>query len=129
MEFMNGSGRDIDTLFPDNFHFFELLAMLVNEEPRDLFGPLERFQLQVIGIEKDKPFHPDEETKALMAEAVKWAKVTQKKSKKRQQTPLRKLLIECAPPPAEWLPERLCGFSKSNEIPGLGGARTHNQRF
>ena len=71
MEFMNGSGKDIDTLFPDNFHFFELLAMLVNEEPRDLFGPMERFQLQAIGIEKDKPFHPDEKTKALMAEAAR----------------------------------------------------------
>ena len=34
MEFMNGSGKDIDTVFPDNFRFFEqLLAMLVEEEP------------------------------------------------------------------------------------------------
>ena len=45
--------------------------MLVNEEPRDLFGPLESFQLQAIGIEKNKPFHPDEKTKALMAEAAR----------------------------------------------------------
>ena len=33
MEFMNGSGKDIDTLFPDNLRYFELLAMLVDEEP------------------------------------------------------------------------------------------------
>ena len=60
MEFMNGSRRDIDTLFPDNFRFFELLAMLVDEEPLESFGPLERFQMQAIGIEKGKPFNPDE---------------------------------------------------------------------
>src|SRR5262249_42496432 len=71
MEFMNGSGKDIDTLFPDDFHFFELLAMLVEEEPRDVFGPLERSQMQAIGIEKGKPFAPDDKTKALLSEAAR----------------------------------------------------------
>ena len=71
MEFMNGSRRDIDTLFPDSFRFFELLAMLVDEEPLDSFGPLERFQMQAIGIEKGKPFNPDEKTKALLSEAAR----------------------------------------------------------
>ena len=71
MEFMNGSRRDIDTLFPDNFRFFELLAMLVDEEPLDSFGPLERFQMQAIGIEKGKPFNPDDKTKALLSEAAR----------------------------------------------------------
>ena len=41
---MNGSGKDIDTLFPDNFRYFELLAMLVDEEPLDSFDPQERLQ-------------------------------------------------------------------------------------
>ena len=71
MEFMNGSRRDIDTLFPDNLRFFELLAMLVDEEPLDSFGPLERFQMQAIGIEKGKPFNPDEKTRALLSEAAR----------------------------------------------------------
>ncbi len=71
MEFMNGSGKNIDTVFPDNFRFFELLAMLVDEEPGDIFGPLERFQMQSIGIEKGKPFHPDDRTKALLSEAAR----------------------------------------------------------
>jgi hypothetical protein len=71
MEFIDGSGKDIDTLFPDNFHFFELLAMLVDEEPLDSFGPLERFQMQTLGIEKGKPFRPDEKTKALLEEAAR----------------------------------------------------------
>ncbi len=71
MEFMNGSGKSIDTVFPDNFRFFELLAMLVDEEPGEIFGPLERFQMQSIGIEKGKPFHPDDKTKALLTEAAR----------------------------------------------------------
>lgn len=71
MKFMNGSGKSINTVFPDNFHFFELLAMLVDEEPADIFGPLERFQMQSIGIEKGKPFRPDNKTRALLSEAAR----------------------------------------------------------
>ena len=71
MQFMNGSNQNMDTLFPDNFRYFELLAMLVNEEPAELFEPLERWQMQAIGIEKGKPFSPDEKTKALLTEAAR----------------------------------------------------------
>ena len=71
MEFMNGSRKEIDTLFPDNLRFFELLAMLVDEEPLDSFGPLERSMMQAIGIEKGKPFAPDAKTKALLSEAAR----------------------------------------------------------
>ncbi|SAL80391.1 hypothetical protein AWB68_05846 [Caballeronia choica] len=71
MEFMNGSRRNIDTVLPDNLHYYELLAMLVDEEPLESFGPLERFQMQAIGIEKGKPFDPDEKTKALLSDAAR----------------------------------------------------------
>ena len=71
MEFMNGSRKDIDTLFPDNLRFFELLAMLVEEEPLECFGPLERSMMQAIGIEKGKPFAPDATRKALLSEAAR----------------------------------------------------------
>ena len=71
MEFLNGSGQDIDTVFPDNFRYFELLAMLVDEEPAELFDPLERSMMQSIGIEKGKPFQPDARMKALLFEAAR----------------------------------------------------------
>ena len=71
MEFLNGSGKDINTVFPDTFRYFELLARLVDEEPAELFEPLERSQMQAIGIEKGKPFEPDEKTKALLSEAAR----------------------------------------------------------
>jgi len=71
MKFMNGSNQDIDALFPDNFRYFELLAKLVEEEPGELFEPLERAQMQAIGIEKGRPFNPDEKTRALLGEAAR----------------------------------------------------------
>ncbi len=71
MEFVDGSGKDIDTLFPDNVRFFELLAMLVDEEPLDSFAPFERSMMQAIGIEKGKPFAPDAKTRTLLAEAAR----------------------------------------------------------
>ena len=71
MQFMNGSNQNINTVFPDTFRYFELLSMLVNEEPAELFDPLERWQMQAIGIEKGKPFSPDEKTKGLLSEAAR----------------------------------------------------------
>jgi hypothetical protein len=71
MQFMNGSKQSIQTVFPDSFRFFELLAMLVEEEPLESFTSFERFQMQAIGIEKGKPFSPDGNTKALLQEAAR----------------------------------------------------------
>lgn len=71
MEFLNGSGHDIDTLFPDNVKFFEQLAMIVEEEPAEIFGPLERWLMQAVGIEKGTPFNPDDATKAVLDEAAR----------------------------------------------------------
>ena len=72
MQFLNGSNQNIDTLFPDNFRYFELLAMLVEEEPAELFRSAgARRTMRAIGIEKGKPFAPDEKMKAMLAEAAR----------------------------------------------------------
>ncbi|MBN2631786.1 MAG: DUF1254 domain-containing protein [Rhodobacteraceae bacterium] len=71
MEFMNASGKAIDQVFPDNFRYFELLAMLVEEEPLDVFDPLARSMMRAIGIEKGQPFAPDERMKAILSEAAR----------------------------------------------------------
>jgi hypothetical protein len=76
MEFLNGSGKEFDTIHSDNFSFYEALAQLVNEEPADIFSPLERFQMQAIGIEHGKPFQPDAKTKELLSEAARYAAAT-----------------------------------------------------
>ena len=73
MEFLNGSGQAIDTIHSDTISFFEQLSALVNEEPAEVFTPLERFYMQSIGIEKGKKFNPDAKTKALLSAAARVA--------------------------------------------------------
>ncbi len=71
MEFLNGSGKAINTVAPDTFAFFEMLAQLVDEEPAEVFTPLERFYMQAIGIGKGKSFNPTPKDKALLADAAR----------------------------------------------------------
>ena len=71
MEFLNGSGQAIDTIHPDTIEFFEMLSQLVDEEPANVFTPLERFQMKAIGIEKGKPFDPDSKTRTLLSDAAR----------------------------------------------------------
>ncbi len=47
-----------------------MLSQVVNDEPAEVFSPLERFYMQAIGIENGEPFNPDSKTKALLAEAA-----------------------------------------------------------
>jgi hypothetical protein len=71
MTFLNGSGKAIDTIFPDTYEYFLSLAALVEKEPVDAIPPSDRFLLESIGIEKGKPFAPDTSTKELLAEAAR----------------------------------------------------------
>ena len=71
MIFLNGSGKPIDTIFPDNYEYFESLAAAVEKEPVDAIPPSDRFLLASIGIEKGKPFKPDANTQQLLAEAAR----------------------------------------------------------
>jgi len=71
MVFLNGSGKPIDTIFPDNYEYFESIAALVEKEPADAIPASDRFLLASIGIEKGKPFAPDANTKQLLAEAAR----------------------------------------------------------
>jgi hypothetical protein len=70
MTFLSGSGKAIDTIFPDTYEYFESLAALVEKEPVDVIPPSDRFLLASIGIEKGKSFTPDTKTKQLLAEAA-----------------------------------------------------------
>jgi len=71
MIFLNGSGKAIDTIFPDTYEYFENLAALVEKEPVDAISPSDRFLLASIGIEKGKSFTPDTNTKQLLEEAAR----------------------------------------------------------
>jgi hypothetical protein len=63
----------VDTLFCDDFRYFEDLAWIVDREPQDRFSPPERFQLASIGIEKGRPFQPSPERRKLLDEAAHFA--------------------------------------------------------
>jgi hypothetical protein len=71
MHFVNGSHQQIDTLFPDDYRFFEDLAFLVAHEPEGIVSAHERFQLAGIGIERFKLFKPDCDRQALLGEAAR----------------------------------------------------------
>jgi len=66
--FFNASRHEVDTIFADTFSFFEDLAEIVAYEP-DCLSTDDWFRLAALGIEKGKPFTPDSERKALLAEA------------------------------------------------------------
>jgi hypothetical protein len=73
MEYLNGSGKPNDTIHSDTITFYGMLAQLVNEEPADVFTPLERGYMQSIGIEHGKPFNPNPKMKAMLSEAARTA--------------------------------------------------------
>jgi hypothetical protein len=70
MTFVNGSGKEVSTVFSDDYNFFEDLATLIETEPADKTTTEEKFLLASIGIEKNKPFSPTAEAKAVLSEAV-----------------------------------------------------------
>ena len=71
MTFLDGSGKAIDTIFPDTYEYFESLAALIEKEPVGVIQPSDRFLLASIGIEKGKSFTPDTRTKQLLTEAAR----------------------------------------------------------
>ena len=71
--FINGSRKEIDTIFSDTGQYFADLAWLVEREPSNRLASHERFQLAAIGIEKGKPFRPDAARQALFEDAARFA--------------------------------------------------------
>jgi hypothetical protein len=75
MAYADVSNTDIDTLFRDGFGFFEDLASIIAYEA-DHLSSAQWFNLSAIGIEKDKPFAPDAERRALLEDAAKLGAAT-----------------------------------------------------
>jgi len=70
MELVNTSGLDFNTIHTNDFSFFEHLAEWINYEHVDMLDNLTKGLFASIGIEKGKPFAPDERMKKLLTEAV-----------------------------------------------------------
>jgi hypothetical protein len=68
--FLEGSGLAFNTVPPSDFGVFELLYELVQEEPAGSGGVDLMGELAAIGIEKGKPFEPDERMRRVLEDAA-----------------------------------------------------------
>jgi hypothetical protein len=71
MQFTDATGRTFDTISPNDLRYFEMLAELVDGEHEAALDPETAGTLRTIGIEKGKPFAPDERLKAILTEAAR----------------------------------------------------------
>ena len=70
MEFINGSGREFNTIHANNYEFYKELWLVLQKEPIDFIDPELRGQAAAIGIVKGKPFSPDARMKKILHDAV-----------------------------------------------------------
>jgi hypothetical protein len=70
MKFINISGKAFNTIHANDFTFFAEVNHVVQEEPKDALDPETLGVLASIGIEKGKPFAPDERMKKILTESV-----------------------------------------------------------
>ena len=70
MEFINVSGKNMNTVLPTDFTFYERLNDVVQKEPEGFLDLEVLGLLRSIGIVKGKPFNPDVRMKKIMTDAV-----------------------------------------------------------
>ena len=76
MEFYNGSGKAFNTIHSTNYKFFEELHAVIEREPIEMLDPQLRGLFASIGIQKGKPFEPDERMKKILSKAADVANAT-----------------------------------------------------
>jgi len=74
--FVNGSGKEMNTIHANNYKFFEELNQLVQEEPIEAMDVETLGTLAAIGIEKGKPFAPDARMQKILTDAAAVANAT-----------------------------------------------------
>lgn len=68
--FVNLSGKQLNTIHANDFHFYEELDSVVQSEPADAFDPEIVGLFASIGIKKGQPFAPDARMKTILTDAV-----------------------------------------------------------
>lgn len=69
-KFANASGIPSNFVFPGDYSFWELLNLVIQEEPSTGSDPTTLGLFAAIGIEKGKPFEPDARMKAILEDAA-----------------------------------------------------------
>ena len=70
MQFHNASGSVVNTVHANNFEFFRELHDVIEREPISFLDPELRGIFSSIGIQKGKPFAPDERMTTILTDAV-----------------------------------------------------------
>ena len=70
MTYVDVSGKAFNTICSNDYSFFEDINEIVQAEPNEAYSPEILGMLAAIGIEKGKPFDPDEKLKKTLTEAV-----------------------------------------------------------
>jgi hypothetical protein len=70
LKFVDLSGKPFNTVGPADYRFWELLNQVVQEEPSGSLDEVTLGLFQSIGIQKGKPFAPDERMKKILIEAA-----------------------------------------------------------
>ena len=70
LTFVNLSERPFNTVAPADYAFWDLLNEVIQEEPVATLDPVTMGFFASIGIEKGKPFAPDDRMKAILTEAA-----------------------------------------------------------
>jgi hypothetical protein len=70
MEFISGSGKVFNTIHANDFGFYKELHDVIDREPVGMIDPELRGLFASIGIQKGKPFAPDERMKKILIDAV-----------------------------------------------------------
>lgn len=69
-KFVNVSGKEFNTIHAMDVSFFDEVNEVVQEEPNDAIDPETLGLLASIGIEKGKPFAPDDRMRKILTEAA-----------------------------------------------------------
>jgi len=70
MEFINGSAEQFNTIHANNYDFFEELHTVIDREPVDFVEPQLLGLAASVGIQKGKPFSPDQRMQKILKDAV-----------------------------------------------------------
>jgi hypothetical protein len=68
--FVEGSGKVMNTIPPNDFSYFEMINELVQGEPAEALDPEIMGTLAAIGIVKGKPFKPDARMRNILSKAA-----------------------------------------------------------
>jgi len=70
LKFVEGTGREMNTIPPTDYSFFKMLNEAVQAQPIEALDPEIAGQLAAIGIVKNKPFNPDKRLKNILIKSA-----------------------------------------------------------